>query len=119
MFSLKPKLVVAGVVLALVAGAAWHYRHVIAENADLTNRVLQLMQDNDSLAEQVEAERQAAREARAQRAATQAALDALRAGQAADDTPEYVEWSAQRIPPTELARICTALPELEGCAPQP
>jgi len=119
MLSLKPKLIAGTIVLVLVAGAAWHYRHVIAKNAELTARVLTLMQTADSLEAQVKAEREAARIAQAQRAATQRALDALRAGQAADETPEYVEWSAQRVPPTERARLCLALPEMEGCDSQP
>ena len=42
---LRPKIVAGAVVLTLVAGLAWHYRHVIAENADLTARALELMQN--------------------------------------------------------------------------
>jgi hypothetical protein len=115
MLSVKPKLIVAAIVLALVAGGAWHYRHVIAENADLTKRLLQAMQENDSLATQLEEERKAAAIAVRERRMAEDALAALQAGQAADTTPEFVEWSAQRIPPTEKARICAALPEMVGC----
>ncbi len=115
MFSLKPKLIVAAVGLALVAGGAWHYRHVIARNAELTARVLNLMQANDTLTAQLEEERKAAAIAVRERRMAEDALATLRAGQASDTTPEFVEWGTTRVPPSELGRLCEALPGLEGC----
>ena len=112
---LRPKIVAGALVIALVAGGAWHYRHVIAKNAELTARVLELMGQNDSLEQQVKAERKAAETAVRERVRAQRALNDLRAGQASDTDPEYLEWAAQRVPPTETRRICDALPRMDGC----
>jgi hypothetical protein len=113
---LKARLIAAAVIASLVVGAAWHYRHVLAKNARLTAQIIQLMEINTTLEAQVEAERRAAEIAIQERRAAQRTLDALRAGREADTDPEYLEWKAQRIPPSERARICAALPEARGCA---
>jgi hypothetical protein len=115
LIGLKSKLVVYGAVFAIAGGLAWHYRSVIAKNADLVRTVLELQIERDEYATQVRAEREAARIATEEREALQRALRALRAGQAADTDPEFVEWRSQRIPPTERARICQALPGAAGC----
>jgi outer membrane lipopolysaccharide assembly protein LptE/RlpB len=117
MIALKPKLIVGTVLLTLVAGAAWHYRSVIARNADLVSQVVRLQIANSEIEAALENERRAAQIAIAERRAAQRALDELRAGRVVDTDPEYVEWSQQRIPPSERARICAALPEAEPCEP--
>lgn len=112
---MNAKFVASAAVLALVAGGAWHYRHVIAKNAELTTRLMEALQVADSLETQLEEERRSARIAIEQRQAAQRALDELRRGRVDDQTPEFLEWSVQRIPPTERARICAALPGAAGC----
>lgn len=112
---LKSRVFWLAVLLAAAGGAAWHYRSVIAKNAMLVSQVVQLQIANEEIGIALEAERQAAAEAVAQRRAAQRALDELRAARAADTDPEYLEWSQQRIPPTERARICAALPGAKGC----
>lgn len=116
MLLLKSRLLVFGVVLSLATAGAWHYRSVIARNAAMATRIVQLTAENSEMAAALENERKAAAVAVAQRREAQRRLDELRAGRSVDDTPEFIEWSAQRIPPTEKARICAALPEALGCA---
>ena len=108
MLAISPKAVIVSVALALIFGAAWHYRHTLEKNARLVVQVLQLQEDRDTLQLAVERERRAAQIAAAERAAAQLALDTLRRERAADIDPEYIEWSRQRIPPSERARICAA-----------
>lgn len=113
--TLKSKLIVYGAVFALAAGLAWHYRSVIAKNADLVQQVLAIQSERDEYATQVRREREAARVAVAEREAARRALRSLQAGRAADTDPEFLEWRSQRIPPTERARLCAALPGAAGC----
>ena len=115
MIGLKPKLIIWTVLLSMAAGAAWHYRSVIAKNAELVTRVLELQSEKDELATAMRREREAARVAVEQRAAAQRALDTLRRSRIQDTAPEFVEWAAQRLPPSERARLCEALPEAAGC----
>lgn len=112
---MRPKLIIYTVVLALMVGAAWHYRSVIAKNAELVTRVLELQSVNEEVSRALEVERAATRQAVEQRRAAQAALDALRDSRITDTDPEYQSWAGERIPPTERARICTALPGAAGC----
>lgn len=112
---LKIKTVLWAALLTTVAAGAWHYRSVIAKNTELVARVLVLQSEKDELTTAVRREREAAREAVAQREAAQRALDTLRRSRVEDTEPEFVEWAAQRLPPTERARICAALPEAAGC----
>jgi Mg/Co/Ni transporter MgtE len=108
MLTLSPKLVIGSVAFALLAGGAWHYRHTLEKNTRLVIQVLQLQADKDALVRQVEDEKRAAAIAAAERAAAQRALNRLREERAADLDPEYLEWSRQRIPPSERARVCAA-----------
>lgn len=112
---LKSKFIVYGAVFAIAGGLAWHYRSVIAKNADLAQQIIALQSERDEYVTQVRREREAARVAVAEREAARRALSALQAGRATDTDPEFIEWRSQRIPPTERARICAALPSAAGC----
>lgn len=100
--------------VAVGFAAAYHYRGLIARNADLVAQVVRLQIANEEIGYQLEAERTAAAIAIRERQAAQRALDALRAERAADTDPEYIEWSQQRVPPTERARLCAAT-GADGC----
>lgn len=120
-FSLRrPKTVatIAAAVVALSLGV--HYKLLIDKNQELKAErkayvaAVQAFERREaSLQEDIRREREAAATAAAERNEARRALDTFRAGR--EDDPEAVEWAAQPIPPGEMARLCIALPEMEGC----
>jgi hypothetical protein len=112
---ISPRFVITGVVLALVFGLAYHYRSVIAQRAELITQNVQLSLQVSTLEVALADERAAVEVVTRQRQAAREALEDLRRGRAGD--PEAQEWGAQPIPPGEQARLCAAMPWLEGCSP--
>ena len=98
-------------ILILVAGI--HYKMLRGERNELRAENKELAADNRQLESDLALEKQAIIDARAERAATQKALDKLRKDRAND--PEAQEWATEQLPPGEILRLCEALPEMEGC----
>lgn len=112
-FLFRPKIIIGAALLALVFGAAWHYRSVIADRAELLSKNVALALQVDALEVALHDERAAVERVTRQRQSAQAALDALRAGRAGDE--ESVRWGAQAVPQGERGRLCAAMPWLAGC----
>ena len=115
-----PKLIGAGIALALIVGFGIHYKLLTSERDQLRIEKVsfQLALKKAALNMEImtadavraaEATITAARE----RDEAHAALDEFRAGREAD--PEAHAWGEQQIPSGEVARLCIALPEMAGC----
>lgn len=115
-----PKLLGAGVMLIALAAFGVHYKLLTGERDQLrvekvafqsallkAARNMELLQEDARIAELATANAIAAREA------SRAALEEFRRGREAD--PEAIAWGAQLLPIGELARLCVALPEMDGC----
>ena len=117
----RAKLIAGIAILTLLAAVGAHYRHVVNERDQLevekTAYKAALDKAAASLATLTEDARlavAATAAAIAQRDANRAALSRLQAARSED--PEAVAWAAQPIPAGEAARLCEALPEMDGCA---
>ena len=113
MLTLKIKLIILAVMLAIGGGGVIYVKRVIAERNQLRADVV-IYQENEAKLEQtIEDERTAARQAVSDRAETQRALDKLRRGR--ENDVESQEWAATPIPDGERQRLCEALPGAKGC----
>lgn len=115
-----PKLLGAGAMLIAIVAFGVHYKLLTGERDQLrvekvafqsallkASRNMELLQEDARIAELATAN------AIFEREASRAALDAFRAGR--EEDPEAIAWGAQLMPLGELARLCVALPEMEGC----
>lgn len=93
--------------VASIAGTAWHYRSVISERANLRLEIVQYQQNQRQLQAALQQERAAALEAQRETAAAREAVEEARRQRAAD--PESQEWGSTPIPPSAKSRICAAL----------
>lgn len=120
-FSLRNPKTVAFIVLGVVlASFAVHYKVVLGKNEELRveraahQETIAAHERREAIfAEDARIAAAATKDAIAQREEARAALEALRRGREAD--PEAVAWGAQLIPLGEVARLCVALPEMDGC----
>jgi hypothetical protein len=115
-----PKLLGAGVMLIALAAFGVHYKLLTGERDQLrlekVSYQLALKKaalNMEILTEDARIAELATANAIFEREASRAALDAFRAGR--EDDPEALTWGAQLIPLGEIARLCLAVPEMNGC----
>jgi hypothetical protein len=115
-----PKLLGAGIAVAVVLAIGVHYKLVIGErnklrieNSAYQAALIKAARNMELMAEDQRVAEAAAITAIEARRAARAALDKFRAGRQLD--PESLAWGAQPIPVGERTRLCTALPEMSGC----
>lgn len=101
------RIAVVLLLVASVAGTAWHYRSVISDRANLRLEIVQYQQNQRILESTLERERRAALEAQRETAEARAAVEEARRQRAAD--PESQDWGTTPIPPSAKERICAAL----------
>jgi len=120
-FSLRnPKFIMLIALSVAVAGFGVHYKLLKGERDKLRiaevgyRRAVSMFEQREKiLAADLAIAEQASRNAIREREASRVALDTFREGR--KDDPESVAWGATLVPLGELARLCTALPELVGC----
>ncbi len=120
-FLLKyPKLIASGLAVTIALSFFAHYKYMQHKIDKLETEkaafefALEKAATNMRL---MEADARVAAEATAtvmaERNAARHALDDLRRGR--ENDPEAQAWAAEPIPLTELARLCEALPNMDGC----
>lgn len=117
----SPKVLGGLAAVLLIAGLAGHHWWVMqqrdrleAENATLSADLATARANARRLEDALYLEREAAAVATAERDEARRVLDTFRAGR--ENDPEAQEWAARPVPPGERARLCAALPEMEGCS---
>ena len=115
------KLFAGIAILGVISAIGMHYRHVVNERDKLEVQKVAFQQALEkaaaslaTLQEDARNAQKATQDALAERDANRAALTKLQAARKED--PEAVAWAAQPIPLGEVARLCEALPEMDGCA---
>jgi len=114
-----PKVVATGLAVIAIGAHFTHYKYLQGKVDRLTvqkqamGQALEIAQDTIIVKEEaLRIEREAVVLVTSERNNARRALSDFRAGRS---DAESIEWAAQPIPEAERARMCEAVPELEGC----